>query len=167
MAGFTQKTRLRGPLQSGFHEGSCYEPNRLAGERIGNRRPSGSSSTLNTNTLRCWDRRLRTDLSALVCIEEALATYLCKCVAGRATLPWLEMACSAFEASNPRPRLLAAGEAEVLQAGIIIHNERNLGLGAFDAIYPDDRVALFHSDTLVQVTIGAAWSAPTGRPKPL
>jgi hypothetical protein len=68
------------------------------------------------------------------------------------------MARSSLKTSNPRSCLFAACEAEVLEAGIIIHHKRNLGLLAFRAILADDRIALFHSDPLAKVTARAPWS---------
>ena len=106
-------------------------------------------------------RLFSVSLRALECIEEALTPYFREGVTGRPAIPWLGMARSALKTSSPCSGLFAACEAEVLQAGIIIHNKRNLGLLALGAIRANNCVALFHSDPLdpfAKVAAGAAWS---------
>lgn len=93
---------------------------------------------------------------ALVRIEEARTSYFRERVTGGADIPRLGMARSSLKTSNPRSCLFAACEAEVLQAGIIIHHKRNPGRFALKAIRADDRVALFHSDPLAKVIARAA-----------
>lgn len=94
-------------------------------------------------------------------IEEGLTSYFREGITGWTTVLWLGMARSALETSSPRSCLFAACEAEVLQAGIIIHNKRNLEPLALGAIRANYGKALFHSDpldSLAKVAAGAAWS---------